>query len=184
MTRSRLSVCAARFFLALFCSFLSSQSRRNNCCRCWAGRQQSGLRAWSSFRRRCSAPTSMRTGWRNGRDGFCTLPCFCVGFVVGGRLVRAERGRGRRVRPIRSSLCLPYSAAPSDLPFLVLGTTSPLMQVWWARLHGSGIPYRLFALSNLASLLALGLYPTLIEPRLTLEAQRITWCCGICSLRS
>ena len=64
------------------------------------------------------------------------------------------------------------------LPFLVLGTTSPLMQVWWARLHGSGIPYRLFALSNLASLLALGLYPTLIEPRLTLEAQRIAWCCG------
>ncbi|MGA8740372.1 MAG: fused MFS/spermidine synthase, partial [Terracidiphilus sp.] len=64
------------------------------------------------------------------------------------------------------------------LPFLVLGTTSPLMQVWWARLHGSGIPYRLFALSNLASLLALGLYPTLIEPRLTLEAQRVAWCCG------
>lgn len=64
------------------------------------------------------------------------------------------------------------------LPFLVLGTTSPLMQVWWARLHGSLIPYRLFALSNLASLLALGLYPTLIEPRLTLEAQRIAWCCG------
>jgi hypothetical protein len=54
------------------------------------------------------------------------------------------------------------------LPFLVLGTTSPLMQVWWARLHSSGIPYRLFALSNFASLLALALYPTLIEPRLTL----------------
>jgi len=27
------------------------------------------------------------------------------------------------------------------LPFLALGTTSPLMQVWWARLHGSAIPY-------------------------------------------
>jgi SAM-dependent methyltransferase len=64
------------------------------------------------------------------------------------------------------------------LPFLVLGTTSPLMQVWWARLHASGIPYRLFALSNLASLLALALYPTLVEPHLTLEAQRIAWCCG------
>ena len=64
------------------------------------------------------------------------------------------------------------------LPFLILGTTSPLMQVWWARLHDSGIPYRLFALSNLASLLALALYPTLIEPHLTLRAQRIAWCCG------
>lgn len=64
------------------------------------------------------------------------------------------------------------------IPFLMLGTTSPLMQVWWARLHGSGIPYRLFALSNFASLLALALYPTVIEPHLTLRAQRIAWCCG------
>jgi spermidine synthase len=69
-------------------------------------------------------------------------------------------------------------AGTIGLPFLVLGTTSPLMQVWWARLHGTAIPYRLFALSNLASLLALGLYPTVIEPRLTLQAQRIAWCCG------
>ncbi len=64
------------------------------------------------------------------------------------------------------------------LPFLVLGTTSPLMQVWWARLHQSPIPYRLFALSNLASLLALAAYPTLIEPHLTLQAQRVAWCGG------
>ena len=64
------------------------------------------------------------------------------------------------------------------LPFLALGTTSPLMQVWWARMHGSAIPYRLFALSNLASLLALASYPTLLEPRLTLRAQRVAWCCG------
>jgi spermidine synthase len=69
-------------------------------------------------------------------------------------------------------------ASTIGLPFLVLGTTSPLMQVWWARLHGTSIPFRLFALSNLASLLALGLYPTMIEPRLTLQVQRIAWCCG------
>jgi hypothetical protein len=64
------------------------------------------------------------------------------------------------------------------LPFLALGTTSPLMQVWWARLNESAIPYRLFALSNLASLLALASYPTVIEPHLTLRAQRVAWCCG------
>lgn len=64
------------------------------------------------------------------------------------------------------------------LPFLALGTTSPLMQVWWARLHGSAVPYRLFALSNLASLLALAAYPTMVEPHLTLRAQRFAWCCG------
>ena len=64
------------------------------------------------------------------------------------------------------------------LPFLMLSTTSPLLQVWWARLRGGGIPYRLYALSNLASLLALGLYPALIEPHLTLRAQRLAWCGG------
>jgi hypothetical protein len=64
------------------------------------------------------------------------------------------------------------------LPFLMLGATSPLLQVWLSRLQTGGIPYRLFALSNLASLLALGLYPTLIEPYFTLKAQRLLWCCG------
>jgi spermidine synthase len=64
------------------------------------------------------------------------------------------------------------------LPFLVLGATSPLLQVWLARLEITGVPYRLFALSNLASLLALALYPTLIEPHFTLKAQRVIWCCG------
>jgi len=69
-------------------------------------------------------------------------------------------------------------ATSIGLPFLALGATSPLMQVWWSRLHRAGVPYRLFALSNLASLLALGLYPALIEPNLTLRAQRVVWCCG------
>jgi hypothetical protein len=64
------------------------------------------------------------------------------------------------------------------LPFLALGATSPLLQVWLARLETRGIPYRLFALSNLASLLALALYPTLIEPHFTLKAQRLVWCCA------
>jgi SAM-dependent methyltransferase len=69
------------------------------------------------------------------------------------------------------------------LPFLALGSTSPLLQVWWSRLQlssrgDSAIPWRLFALSNLASLLALAAYPTLIEPHFTLHAQRIGWCAG------
>jgi SAM-dependent methyltransferase len=64
------------------------------------------------------------------------------------------------------------------VPFLALGATSPLLQVWWSRVEGTAIPYRLFALSNLASLLALAAYPTLIEPCFTLHVQRIAWCCG------
>jgi hypothetical protein len=64
------------------------------------------------------------------------------------------------------------------LPFLVLSATSPLLQVWWARVENGPIPYRLYALSNVASLLALILYPSVIEPRLTLHTQRMAWCCG------
>jgi SAM-dependent methyltransferase len=64
------------------------------------------------------------------------------------------------------------------LPFILLAATSPLLQVWWARLETGQIPYRLYALSNLASLLALAAYPTLVEPNLTLLSQRLLWCCG------
>jgi spermidine synthase len=63
-------------------------------------------------------------------------------------------------------------------PFFMLGTTSPLLQVWWARTESGEIPYRLFALSNLAALAALGLYPSLVEPYLTLQAQRTAWASG------
>jgi hypothetical protein len=64
------------------------------------------------------------------------------------------------------------------LPFLLLGATSPLLQVWFLRTEGGGIPYRLFALSNVGSLLALIAYPTLIEPNLTLKLQRTIWSVG------
>ncbi len=64
------------------------------------------------------------------------------------------------------------------LPFLMLGATSPLLQVWLARIKTRGIPYRLYALSNLASLLALAAYPSVIEPKLTLHDQRLLWLSG------
>jgi len=64
------------------------------------------------------------------------------------------------------------------LPFLALGATSPLLQVWWSQIENTAIPYRLFALSNLASLFALAAYPTLIEPNFTLRTQRIVWLSG------
>jgi len=41
------------------------------------------------------------------------------------------------------------------LPYFLLSTTSPLVQSWFARRFPSRSPYRLFALSNLASMLAL-----------------------------
>jgi hypothetical protein len=64
------------------------------------------------------------------------------------------------------------------LPFLLLGATSPLLQLWFLRTEGGSIPYRLFALSNAGSLVALIAYPFVVEPNLTLKLQRTLWSLG------
>jgi spermidine synthase len=61
------------------------------------------------------------------------------------------------------------------LPYFLLSTTSPLVQSWYARAYQTALPYRLFALSNLSSLLGLVAYPFLIEPYLTLSQQSDIW---------
>jgi hypothetical protein len=66
-------------------------------------------------------------------------------------------------------------ATTVGLPYFLLSSTSPLLQSWYARTHKEGLPYRLFALSNFASLLALLSYPLLIEPNLASRLQGTTW---------
>lgn len=61
------------------------------------------------------------------------------------------------------------------LPYLLLSSTTPLIQAWYARGHKEGLPYRLFSLSNLASLAGLLAYPFLIEPSLALRIQSVGW---------
>ena len=61
------------------------------------------------------------------------------------------------------------------LPYFLLSSTSPLIQAWQARSHQGALPYRLFALSNLASLFGLLAYPFLIEPHATLRQQSWGW---------
>jgi spermidine synthase len=68
--------------------------------------------------------------------------------------------------------------ATIGLPFVMLGATSPLLQVWWARREGGAVPYRFFALSNAGSLLALVAYPLVVEPHVTLAVQRECWAAG------
>lgn len=65
--------------------------------------------------------------------------------------------------------------ATVGFPYFLLSATSPLLQAWYARTHEQGMPYRLFALSNVASLLALLTYPPLVEPNLPLRTQAIGW---------
>jgi hypothetical protein len=64
------------------------------------------------------------------------------------------------------------------LPFFLLASTSPLLQVWLSWQEENRILYRLFALSNAGSLLALIAYPTLVEPHLTLRLQWALWSAG------
>jgi hypothetical protein len=65
--------------------------------------------------------------------------------------------------------------ASIGLPFALLSATSPLMQTWYARARSASEPYHLFALSNLASLVALLSFPFLIEPRLPSHRQAVLW---------
>jgi spermidine synthase len=67
-------------------------------------------------------------------------------------------------------------------PFAALSATAPLLQAWYARLSrteaGAKDPYILYAASNLGSLLALIVYPALVEPLLRLHVQALAWSVG------
>lgn len=68
--------------------------------------------------------------------------------------------------------------AAVGIPYFLLATNNPLMQAWFSRDHPERSPYRLYALSNLGSLLALVSYPVLVEPNLTLNTQAKLWSAG------
>ena len=61
------------------------------------------------------------------------------------------------------------------LPTVVLSATSPLMQRWFSAGHAETVPYRLYALSNLGSMLGLLSYPFFIERFLRLSTQAWIW---------
>lgn len=61
---------------------------------------------------------------------------------------------------------------------LLLSSTSPLLQKWFSSSNGQRTPYRLYALSNLGSMLGLLTYPFLIERFLTLPVQAWLWAAG------
>ena len=69
-------------------------------------------------------------------------------------------------------------AATIGLPYFLISTTSPLVQAWFNRSYPGHSPYRLFALSNLASMIALLGYPFLFEPWITTHQQALGWSIG------
>src|SRR5829696_3590882 len=69
-------------------------------------------------------------------------------------------------------------AVTIGLPYVVLSATGPLIQAWFARSFPGRTPYRLYALSNVGSLLALLSYPFLFERKFDLTSQASLWSAG------
>ncbi|HYD56698.1 MAG TPA: fused MFS/spermidine synthase [Burkholderiales bacterium] len=65
--------------------------------------------------------------------------------------------------------------ATIGLPYFLLSSTTPLLQHWYWRRFRSAVPYRLFALSNFASLVALLGFPLLFEPAFDLTQLGWGW---------
>ncbi len=66
------------------------------------------------------------------------------------------------------------------LPYFVLSATGPLLQQWFSQTNPGRSPYRLYALSNVGSLLALLSYPFFFEPIFSRHAQANLWSAGLC----
>ncbi len=78
------------------------------------------------------------------------------------------------------------------LPYFVLSSTGPLMQQWFSQTNPGVSPYRLYALSNVGSLLALLSYPAFFEVKFSRHVQANMWSgglavfvlfCGYCAYR-
>ncbi len=65
------------------------------------------------------------------------------------------------------------------LPYFILSATGPLIQGWFGRTLPHKSPYRLYSLSNTASLLALVSYPLVVEPLLARQPQARAWGWGL-----
>jgi hypothetical protein len=66
-------------------------------------------------------------------------------------------------------------AATVSGPYLLLSATAPLVQRWLTLQDPGKQPWRLYALSNFGSFLALLSYPPLVEPLLRLRTQGAMW---------
>jgi hypothetical protein len=63
-------------------------------------------------------------------------------------------------------------------PYFLLSATAPLLQRWFTLGENGRSPWRLYALSNFGSFLALLSYPSAIEPFLRLRMQAWIWSAG------
>jgi len=63
-------------------------------------------------------------------------------------------------------------------PYVLISSSGPLFQSWFRSQYQNKDTYRLYALSNIGSLLGLLSYPFVIEPLLSLHQQSLLWSTG------
>jgi hypothetical protein len=112
-----------------------------------------------------------------GLVGFTVLVLAARALWEGSPVAPGPEWRPTGVEGLTGRL-LAMLAVTIGLPFFVLSTTAPLLQSWFARARPGASPYRLYALSNAGSLLALLGYPFLVEPYVPRNVQGWGWAAG------
>ncbi|MHC4994908.1 MAG: spermidine synthase [Planctomycetota bacterium] len=63
-------------------------------------------------------------------------------------------------------------------PYLMVSSTAPLLQSWYGLAYRGRSPYRLYALSNVGSMLGLFAYPLVVERLMRVSDQTVGWSWG------
>ena len=131
--RQQYVLCSSYFIHSSYCW----PSRPSSYCHRWAVRPRFKSPAWSFFRPLCSGLFYARWLSRSSRNEICAS--FCLRWPRSGRRLGRSRKYPcrRRVRAGNSPGLCRSGCAWIGVPFLMLGATSPLMQVWWSRLRST-----------------------------------------------
>src|SRR5688572_26064150 len=117
--------------------------------------------------------------WLNTRIKRAKIAALLHGILLLGAVVTLPIAPAESWKPLGTeepiSHILLLLAVTVGLPYFLLASTSPLLQAWFSRARPHADPYRLFAVSNLASLAALIGYPFAVEPVLTASRQVSIW---------
>jgi hypothetical protein len=102
--------------------------------------------------------------------------------LLGGAVLLLHVAPGEQFKPLNAddptARILTLLSVTVGLPYFALSSTGPLIQAWFSSVYPNRSPYRLYALSNLGSLLALLSYPFLFEPAFDVLTQARLWSWG------
>jgi hypothetical protein len=107
--------------------------------------------------------------------GLFILPVFLLPLGISAAAARSAPSAENPAPWLLGLLCTTVG-----LPFLMVATSAPLLQRWFASTGhpAAADPYFLYAASNVGSLLALLAYPFVLEPTLRLAQQSAAWALG------